>query len=139
MRLLAALAAPHVPPQLSRRNSAPSSVSWSTGGMSRAAAEYAGDFMKILQDYSGPHFGFAVKNYYAEFLAADQVHRYEEKYFPGIESEEGPPPPSSSPILRPVLRRIVHHFRSHHHHAHVKQVADAHRHDSAASHRGNES
>lgn len=112
---------------------------YGTGGMSRAAAEYASDFMKILQDYNGPHFGFAVKNYYAEFLAADQVHRYEDKYFPGIESEEGPPPPSSSPILRPVLRRIVHHFRSHHHHAHVKQVADAHRHDSAASHRGNES
>jgi len=112
---------------------------YGTGGMSRAAAEYASDFMKILQDYNGPHFGFAVKNYYAEFLAADQVHRYEEKYFPGIESEEGPPPPSSSPILRPMLRRIVHHFRPHHHHAHVKQVADAHRHDAAASHRGNES
>jgi membrane-bound lytic murein transglycosylase D len=103
--------------------------------MERAASEYASDFMKILQDYNGPHFGFAVKNYYAEFLAADQVHRYEEKYFPGIENEEAPPPPSSSPILR----RIIHHFRSHHHRAHVKQVADSHRRDAAATHRHNES
>jgi membrane-bound lytic murein transglycosylase D len=97
---------------------------YGTGGMERAAAEYASDYVKILQKYDGMHFGFAVKNYYAEFLAADQVHRYENKYFPGIESEEGPPPPSSSPILRsPILRRIIHHFRPHHHHAHVKQVA----------------
>ncbi len=105
--------------------------------MARAASEYASDFMKIVQDYNGPHFGFAVKNYYAEFLAADQVHRYEDKYFPGIESEEAPPPPSRS---SPILRRIIHHFRSHHHHAHVKQVADSHRRDAAAAtHRGNES
>jgi peptidoglycan lytic transglycosylase D len=109
---------------------------YGTGGMERAASEYASDFMKIVQDYNGPHFGFAVKNYYAEFLAADQVHRYEDKYFPGIESEEAPPPPSSSPILR----RIIHRLRSHHRHGHVKQVADSHRRDAAAAtHRRNES
>lgn len=104
---------------------------YGTGGMERAAAEYASDFVKILQDYNGAHFGFAVKNYYAEFLAADQVHRYEDKYFPGIENEEAPPPPASSPILR----RIIHHLRSHHHHSHAKQVADSHRRSAAATHR----
>jgi hypothetical protein len=109
---------------------------YGTAGMERAASEYGSDFMKIVRNYNGPRFGFAVKNYYAEFLAADQVDRYQEKYFPGIESEEGSPPPPSSPILR----RIVHHFHHHHHHhhhAHVKRVSTAHHHDasSASTHR----
>ena len=109
---------------------------YGTAGMERAAAEFSSDYMKIVQNYNGPHFGFAVKNYYAEFLAADQVHRYENKYFPGIEDEEAPPPPPSSPILR----RIIHHFRPHRHRARVKRVADSHHRDAAvASRRGNES
>ncbi len=109
---------------------------YGTAGMERAAAEYGSDYIKIVQHYDGAHFGFAVKNYYAEFLAADQVHRYEGKYFPGIQDEEAPPPPSSSPILR----RIIRHFRPHHHRAHVKRVADTHHRDAAAaSRRGNES
>jgi len=107
---------------------------YGTGGMERAAAEFGSDYIKIIQNYSGAHFGFAVKNYYAEFLAADQVHRYEDKYFPGIESEEAPPPPTSSPILH--LRRIIHHFHVRHHHAHVRQVSDSHRHSASAAGRG---
>ena len=104
--------------------------------MERAAAEFGSDYVKIVQNYSGEHFGFAVKNYYAEFLAADQVARYQDKYFPGIENEEAPPPTASSPILR----RIIHHFRSRHHHAHVRQVSDMHRRSAAAAtHRGNQS
>jgi membrane-bound lytic murein transglycosylase D len=104
---------------------------YGTGGMERAAAECGSDYMKIVQDYNGAHFGFAVKNYYAEFLAADQVHRYEDKYFPGIQSEEAAPPPTSSPILR--VRRIIHHFRSRHHHAHIKQVSSTHRRDASTA------
>jgi membrane-bound lytic murein transglycosylase D len=104
--------------------------------MERAASEFSSDYMKIVQNYSGEHFGFAVKNYYAEFLAADQVYRYEDKYFPGIEDEEAPPPPTSSP----VLRRIIRHFRPHHHRSHVKRVAVSHRrHAAAAKRRRNES
>jgi membrane-bound lytic murein transglycosylase D len=102
---------------------------YGTAGMKRAASEYDSDFMKIVRNYNGPHFGFAVKNYYAEFLAADQVDRYQDKYFPGIESEEAPPPPHSSPFLK----RIIHHFHHHHHHsAHVKRVSVTHRHQAAA-------
>jgi membrane-bound lytic murein transglycosylase D len=109
---------------------------YGTAGMERAASEYGSDYMKIVQHYDGAHFGFAVKNYYAEFLAADQVHRYEGKYFPGIEDEEAPPPPPSSPILR----RIVHRFRPHRHRARVKRIADSHHRDApVASRRGNES
>ncbi len=102
---------------------------YGTAGMERAAAEFGSDYMKIVQHYDGAHFGFAVKNYYAEFLAADQVQRYEDKYFPGIESEEAPPPPPSSPILR-----VIHHFRARRHrahHAHVRQVSDTHRHTAS--------
>jgi membrane-bound lytic murein transglycosylase D len=109
---------------------------YGTGGMERAASELGSDYVKIMQNYNGAHFGFAVKNYYAEFLAADQVYRYEDKYFPGIENEEAPPPPSSSPLLR----RIIHHFRSHHHRAHIRQISDSHRRNAAAAtHRGSKS
>jgi membrane-bound lytic murein transglycosylase D len=96
---------------------------YGTGGMQRAAAELGSDYVKIVQNYNGAHFGFAVKNYYSEFLAADQVYRYQDKYFPGIENEEAPPPPTSSPILR----RIIHHFRPHRRHARVRQVAETRR------------
>jgi membrane-bound lytic murein transglycosylase D len=109
---------------------------YGTNGMERAASEFGSDYVKILKNYNGAHFGFAVKNYYSEFLAADQVQRYEDKYFPGIENEEAPPPPPSSPLLR----RIIHHFRSRHHHARVRQASYTHRRSTAAAtHRGHES
>lgn len=60
---------------------------YGTGGVARASSIYGGDYAKMVRNYNGPRFGFAVKNYYAEFLAAMQVHRYEDKYFPGIEYE----------------------------------------------------
>ena len=105
---------------------------YGTAGMEHAAAEYGGDFTKILQNYNGPHFGFAVKNYYAEFLAAAQVDEYEDKYFPGIEAEEAPPPPPSSPILH----RIIHHFRRRHHRrAHLKEASYSRHRSAAAAHR----
>ncbi len=61
---------------------------YGTDGTARAAEAYGGDFGKMIEDYNGPHFGFAVKNYYAEFLAALQVHRDEDRYFPGIETSK---------------------------------------------------
>lgn len=59
---------------------------YGAGGTARAAEFSGGDYSKMIAGYSGPHFGFAVKNYYAEFLAALQVHRHEDTYFPGIET-----------------------------------------------------
>jgi membrane-bound lytic murein transglycosylase D len=104
---------------------------YGTGGMEQAASEYGSDFVRILKNYNGDHFGFATKNYYAEFLAAAQIQEYQEKYFPGIQSDEAPPPPPSSPILR----RIIHHFRHrYHHHAHLKR-ANYHPHSSTAHRR----
>ena len=60
---------------------------YGTGGIAKASSIYGGDYSKMIERYNGPRFGFAVKNYYAEFLAALQVHRYEHLYFPGIEEE----------------------------------------------------
>lgn len=98
-----------------------------TYGMERAASIYGDDFSRIVQRYDGPHFGFASKNYYAEFLAALQVHQYEAAYFPGIQFEVPPPPP---PVQTVALHASGHSHRHrlshavlrtrhlHHHHIH---------------------
>ena len=89
---------------------------YGTGGTARAAAECGSDYCKMLKTYTGPHFGFAVKNYYAEFLAALQVHEYEDKYFPGIENEPAivpPPLPARSAQLLQVSAPIRHHSKHH--------------------------
>src|SRR5262249_19269151 len=60
---------------------------YGTGGTARAAGIYGGDYSKMVSRYEGPRFGFAVKNYYAEFLAALQVHQHEDEFFPGIKDD----------------------------------------------------
>ncbi|HUA35807.1 MAG TPA: lytic transglycosylase domain-containing protein [Candidatus Binataceae bacterium] len=96
---------------------------YGTGGVARAADECNGDYCKIVKTYSGPHFGFAVKNYYAEFLAALQVHQHEEEFFPGIEDDEAAPPkpiseviahPSSHHSKKSSVHRAASHSRHHH-------------------------
>ncbi|MGH7864337.1 MAG: transglycosylase SLT domain-containing protein [Candidatus Binataceae bacterium] len=57
---------------------------YGVGGMARAASAYDYDYEKVVESYQGPRFGFAVRNYYSEFLAALQVHRYENAYFPEL-------------------------------------------------------
>ena len=60
---------------------------YGTGGIARAADIYGGDYSKMIERYQGPRFGFAVKNYYSEFLAAMDVYEHEETYFPGIKDD----------------------------------------------------
>jgi membrane-bound lytic murein transglycosylase D len=97
---------------------------YGTGGIARAANESDGDYCKMLKTYNGPHFGFAVKNYYAEFLAALQIHDDEDKYFPGIEDEPTiTPRPVSEIVAHPQRhhRSSVHRVSTHtHHHRRVK-------------------
>jgi membrane-bound lytic murein transglycosylase D len=57
---------------------------YGVGGTLRAAALYDYDYEKVVERYEGPRFGFAVRNYYAEFLAALEVHRAEDSYFPEL-------------------------------------------------------
>lgn len=107
---------------------------YGTGGTSAAAAEFGGDYDRIVRNFNGPRFGFAARNYYAEFLAALQVHREEQRYFPELKFAETPaPPPVKTDFGRPrrVARRwrvgSVHagHATSRHsaHHAHRRAHA----------------
>jgi membrane-bound lytic murein transglycosylase D len=78
---------------------------YGTGGMAEAAEQYANDYVRIFRDYDGPHFGFASKNYYAEFLAVLQINQFEDVYFPDIRYDEAPPP---APVQIDFAPRIIH-------------------------------
>lgn len=53
-----------------------------TGGMRRAIRAVGTDNIEtILRNYDGPAFGFASRNFYVSFLAAEEVERNAEKYF----------------------------------------------------------
>lgn len=97
---------------------------YGTEGTARAAESCGNDYAKMVRSYNGPHFGFAVKNYYAEFLAALQVHEYEDKYFPGIQYEA---PIVPKPLKRPRLIRVSAHPHHHHHHSHRHTASRRHR------------
>lgn len=58
------------------------------GGMKRAREAFGDNFVAIAQNYSGPGFGFASRNFYAEFLAARNIARNPQRFFPeGINYE----------------------------------------------------
>lgn len=52
------------------------------GGMQRAKNLYGHNFTRIVKDYDHPLFGFASRNYYAEFLAAREIASQPERFFP---------------------------------------------------------
>lgn len=51
-------------------------------GMRRARDRYGDDFARIVRDYDHPAFGFASRNFYAEFLAASRIAHDPQRYFP---------------------------------------------------------
>lgn len=51
------------------------------GGMRRAREQFGNDFVAITRTYSGANFGFASRNFYAEFLAAREIARNPQRYF----------------------------------------------------------
>jgi len=54
-------------------------------GVERARRAVGSDDLGVLVTrYAGPGFGFASRNFYAEFVAASQVLRHVERYFPEI-------------------------------------------------------
>jgi membrane-bound lytic murein transglycosylase D len=72
------------------------------GGMRRAKRQFGTDFPRIVREYQHRYFGFASRNFYAEFMAARDIARNPERYFPeGINYE--------SPLSwdRIMLRRSV--------------------------------
>lgn len=52
------------------------------GGMRRAQNWVGGNFVDIVQNYKGPAFGFASRNYYAQFIAALEIVNDPLAYFP---------------------------------------------------------
>jgi membrane-bound lytic murein transglycosylase D len=53
-----------------------------TGGMRHAVRAVGTDNIEtIVRNYDGPAFGFASRNFYVSFLAAEEVERNAEKYF----------------------------------------------------------
>ncbi len=57
-------------------------------GMQRAKEHLGGDFVRIIAEYEHPKFGFASRNFYAEFLAARDIAAQPERFFPeGLQYE----------------------------------------------------
>ncbi len=58
-------------------------------GVRRAMHKYGDDsYTDIIRKYDGRTFGFASRNFYVAFLAAMQVDRDADKYFPGLAVEQ---------------------------------------------------
>jgi membrane-bound lytic murein transglycosylase D len=55
-----------------------------TGTQNARAAMGSDDVAVLVARYRGPGFGFASRNYYAKFLAALQVARHVDRYFPEL-------------------------------------------------------
>lgn len=53
-------------------------------GMKRAARRHGNDIAAIVQNYRSRTFGFASRNFYAEFLAAARVYHQRQRIFPGV-------------------------------------------------------
>lgn len=69
------------------------------GGMAKAKSIYGNDIGRIVEHYQGRHFGFASRNFYAEFVAAREVARNAKRYFPeGLRFEQ--PWPHERLVLR---------------------------------------
>lgn len=59
---------------------------YGANGIARAVADTGSDnLVDLIRNYENRHWGFAPKNFYAEFLAAVDVAQNIEQYFPGLE------------------------------------------------------
>jgi membrane-bound lytic murein transglycosylase D len=62
------------------------SYNYGQGGIARAVAEVGSDnLVHLIEKYVHPYWGYAPKNFYAEFLVAVEVGQNYERYFPGLE------------------------------------------------------
>lgn len=62
------------------------SYNYGPGGIARAVAQIGSDnLVDLINNYSHPYWGYAPKNFYAEFLAAVEIGKNYQQYFPGLE------------------------------------------------------
>jgi peptidoglycan lytic transglycosylase D len=59
-----------------------------TRGMMRAKKKFGANIVTIIDKYKGRTFGFASRNFYAEFLAALHVSNNATKYFPNVTKDK---------------------------------------------------
>ena len=50
--------------------------------MKKAQNQVGRNFVRIVNTYDGPAFGFASRNYYAQFLAAREIAKNPPQYLP---------------------------------------------------------
>ncbi|MGH7926555.1 MAG: transglycosylase SLT domain-containing protein [Candidatus Binatia bacterium] len=62
------------------------SYNYGPGGIARAVAQVESDnLVDLIENYSHPNWGYAPKNFYAEFLVAVEVGKNYQHYFPGLQ------------------------------------------------------
>jgi membrane-bound lytic murein transglycosylase D len=62
------------------------SYNYGQAGVARAVAEIGSDnLVDLINKYSHPYWGYAPKNFYAEFLAAVEIGKNYQQYFPGLQ------------------------------------------------------
>jgi len=62
------------------------SYNYGPGGIARAVAQIGSDnLVDLINNYSHPYWGYAPKNFYAEFLVAVEIGKNYQQYFPGLE------------------------------------------------------
>jgi len=62
------------------------SYNYGPAGMARAVSEIgSNDLVTLIQKYNHRYWGFAPKNFYAEFLAAVEIGKNPTQYYPGLE------------------------------------------------------
>ena len=62
------------------------SYNYGRGGIARAVAEVGSDnLVDLIENYSHPYWGYAPKNFYAEFLVAVEIGKNYQQYFPGLQ------------------------------------------------------
>jgi membrane-bound lytic murein transglycosylase D len=90
------------------------SYNYGLSGMLRARQEYGNDIARIVKEYDGASFGFASRNYYAEFLAVCDIMADLSSYFPeGIDYQQ---PPSVRRIEITQEMTVVEIAKQHHVH-----------------------
>ncbi|MGZ8427332.1 MAG: transglycosylase SLT domain-containing protein [Candidatus Binatia bacterium] len=64
------------------------SYNYGQAGMARAVAEVgSSNLVDLIERYNHPYWGFPPKQFYAEFLAAVEIGKNFQQYFPGIEQD----------------------------------------------------
>ena len=81
------------------------------GGVANAKAQYGDDIGRIVRSYDGRHFGFASRNFYASFVAAREVARHPDRYFPEGVRYEAPWPHERLVLRSPMpVDHVARHY-----------------------------